>query len=244
MRRGRADEIALIIAEIEELEKKLASVRKRLILAALRRLPPGGPDVQKRPHEITGEARRPRIVSAANAIRLALMMSSGKGDYSSLMRTAAVLSQSGTRELSSVPAKLVEKGELLRTMDHAGHPSYETRNMLDTIGAIRKDPVAFDLLKGRVLSTPGQVYSLVSGLLKSYGREKKTFLVRDFLQTVDNVGDQQVREIVQNALPSVLSEFSAKGVIELTEGLEGLLVGGRPVSRITWRERYGGTSGN
>src|SRR2546421_8701439 len=113
--------------------------------------------------------------------------------------------------------------------------------MFDSIGAIRKDPVAFNLLKSKALSASGQVYSLVSGLLKSYGREQKTFLVRDFLQTVENVGDQQVREAVEEAMPSVLSEFSAKGVIELTEGLEGLLVGGRPVSRITWREKYGGT---
>jgi len=227
-----SDELASLASEIEGLERHLAAIRRKLAQLSAGPLIPLPLD-----GETTSEQskRSTEGVPKADAVRIALILAGGTADYPELVSTAKELTAFRKKALSSVPAKLVDQGEITRHMGPRGHPVYQVVDALRTISIIRKRPQSYDFLKTQLLGGPVGAERLSAVLLQSYGRRVKSFLISEFLRTVENVADKEVRALVEKNLPRLAAELAAKRQIELTEGLEGLLISGKPISRITWR---------
>ncbi len=231
MRSSPQDELTKLTEELRELERRLSSVRRRLRKLYVRLSSREDSDTQKGGYT----PRRIQEVNRTNSVRLALILLGGQPSYTQLIGKAQGLGDFTRRELSSVPAKLVQKGEVLRKMTQEGHPTYELVDPFTTIGTLKTDPISYDILRDMVLSSNNLINELSRDLLRSYGDERKVFRLVDFLQTVENLTDKMLRQAIESALPQILSEWRAKGLIELTEGLEGVLISGRPVSTVSWK---------
>lgn len=239
MKDGSSEEVAALASELEGLEQQLTVIRRKLVrIISERSAPAPNSAAAAIPNETSPKAVESNAgdVGAADAVRIALFLSGGRADRANLTPATQGLTPSRTKTKGiSIPASLVNSGEIHRQRGAAkGHTIFEISDALKTLRILKKHPPSYKLFKDQLLKGPDRAEQVSAALLQSYGRRARSFLISDFLRAVETIADKEIRVAVERSLPRLIAALVTKRTIELTEDQEGLLVSGKPVSKVIW----------
>lgn len=200
-----------IVGRINTLEKRIERIEGRSGIL--------------QPQEITSK----RIINKTTLMRGALMALGGKGNIRQWKNECDRIKRIDRRDLHSIPSRLEKSGEVIRKGE-----TYEIVDWLMWCGMIKKESEVFEYVKNKIVSDDLIQNKSVFYIVLTYAKKRNTFHIKDFLDTYENICSKEIRNVIEKNLPKVSSELSAKGIVELIEGIDGgVLVGNRPIARIS-----------
>ncbi len=203
-----------IVGKIDTLEKRIERIEGRSGIL--------------QPQEITSK----RIINKTTLMRGALMAIGGKGKIREWKNESDRIKRIARKDLSSVPSHLEKRGEVIRKGE-----TYEIVDWLMWCGMIKKESEVFEYVKNKIVSDDLIQNKSVFNIVLTYAKNNNTFHIKDFLNIYENICSKEIRNVIEKNLPKVTSELSAKGIVELIEGLDGgVLVSNRPIARISYKE--------
>jgi hypothetical protein len=195
--------------------------------------PPAASSLER--FEATIKARELHI-NKTTLMRGALMMLGGRASYKQWVASAKEIDDVTSKMLSSIPSKLLQRNEVVRVGRIGGSPAYEMLDWLNWFSLVKEEPTVYEAVRNKFVQSEKILRMAVPKMILSFAKKNPTYLIEDFLKVYWNVCDQEIRSLIEEALPSALSELSAKGMVELTEGLGGILIGNKSISRVSIRE--------
>jgi len=171
-----------------------------------------------------------QIVNKTILMRGALMAIGGEGNITDWMNECDRIKRINRKDLSSIPSKLEKSGEVIKKGE-----TYEIVDWLKWFGVIRKEREIFEYVKNKIVNDDLVQSKSVFNIVRTYTKRYNTFHIKEFLNVYGNICGEEIRNAIEKNLPKVSSELSAKGIVELIEGLDGVMVGNRAIARISYK---------
>lgn len=172
-----------------------------------------------------------RVVNKTMLMRGALMAIGGEGNIKDWINESDRIKRINRKDLSSIPSKLEKSGEVIRKGEIC-----EIVDWLGWFGIIKKEREIFEYVKNKIVSDDLVQNKSVFNIVLNYTKRYNTLHIKEFLNIYGNICDEEVKNVIEKNLPKVASELSAKGIVELIEGLDGVIVGNRAIARISYKE--------
>jgi DNA-binding MarR family transcriptional regulator len=189
---------------------------------------------------IEEEKPRKRAVSTKKLILGIFLLKGGRATSTEIAEMIKKFDVT-SKTVSGYLSKMTKQGLLNRvalSKDSSASYHYSITDWFQCINAVKSEKAVYEFvikeLKGNLLSK----HLFASGLFTWYLKTKGTVHIRnEFIKECLTKVGEDFKQIVEEVLPAVLAELKAKGIIELTKGLDGINVDGQPIALATYLVR-------
>lgn len=190
--------------------------------------------------EITGEefkryaGKQSSKINKTTAMRGALIAIGGEGNTTQWIKECLNIVSHDKKGLAYIPSKLEKREEIIREQNFCKIAT----DWLEWFSLIKKEKDVFNYVKNKLANDSLIQSKAVGKLLLNYVEKENTFLIHDFLKQYENIAGTEIKEIIRENLPKILSELSAKGVVELIEGGRGgeFIINNKSIARVSIKE--------